>query len=179
MDAPQPSAFLRRVIDRIPRGRALDLAAGDGRNALPLALRGDRVVGIDRSRDALRSARQKAATVGVHIDLIQADLDQYPLPEARFDAVLNFRYLQRSLVPAMRRAVLPGGVVVFETFLVDQLALGHPRNPDYVLAHNELLRLFAGFRVLVYEEGRFELDSGPVFLARLLAERERRDGVMD
>ena len=170
-EMPAPSEFLVAVADRLPRGLVLDVAMGEGRNALFLASRASSVVGIDLSMASLLKARRAAASVGSVVHAIQADLEQYPLPAARFDVVMNFRYLQRSLVPSLRRALRPGGMVIFETFLVDQLQLGHPRNPAFVLEHNELLSLFSGLRVLFYEEGRFELRSGPVYLARLLAQR--------
>jgi SAM-dependent methyltransferase len=165
-----PSAFLCAVASRLPHGRVLDVACGSGRNARFFLARGDRVIGIDRARDALVKARAGAADSP--LGLIQADLEEFPLPAARFDVVVNIRYLQRSLAPQLRRALRPGGVLVFETFLREQLALGHPRNPDFVLAHNELLRLFQGMRVLHYDEGLFEDEGGRVFLARLLAENE-------
>ncbi len=171
MEPRPPSEFILAVADRIPRGRVLEVAMGEGRNAIFFAERGDAVVGIDRSFPALQAARRAAAARGREIQTIQADLEEYPLPRCRFDAVVNVRYLQRSLVPSLKASLRPGGVVVFESFLVDQLQLGHPRNPDFTLQHNELLRLFADLRVLSYEEGRFELTKGPVYLARLLAQR--------
>jgi SAM-dependent methyltransferase len=164
------SAFLRQVADRLPPGRALDVACGRARNALFLLERGMRVVGIDRSRDSLLAARE-AAHGDARLLLVQADLESFPLPRDRFDVVLNVRYLQRSLVPALRRAVRPGGVVVFETFLVEQLALGHPRNPDFVLRHGELRRLFEGFEILHDSEGLVRDGDGEAHLARLLARR--------
>jgi SAM-dependent methyltransferase len=166
-----PSEFIVAVADRLPRGRVLDVATGEGRNALFFAARGDRVVGIDRSHEALMAARRAAATCGLRLDLVCADLEEYPLPRACFDVVVNCRYLQRSLVPAMVQTVRPGGVVVFETFLIDQLEFGHPRNPAFLLQHNELLRLFADLRVLYYEEGQFESGGRPAHLARLVAQR--------
>lgn len=166
----QPSSFLRAVSDRLPCGRVLDVACGAGRNARVFVERGDRVVGIDRSHASLVEAR-RALDEAANLALVQADLESYPLPEGVFDTVANFRYLQRSLVPRLRRALRPGGAIVFETFLVDQLALGHPRNPEFVLQHNELLALFAGFRILHYEEGSFPDGDGRAHLARLLALR--------
>lgn len=169
-DVRPASSFLRAIEARLPHGRVLDVACGAGRNALFFLARGDSVVGIDRSAESLQRARE-AAGPAARLELIQADLETYALPEAAFDVVLNVRYLQRSLVPALRRAARPGGVVVFETFLVEQLELGHPRNPDFVLAHNELLRLFEGFRILHYEEGRCDDGGEAAHLARLLAQR--------
>lgn len=169
-DVRPPSAFLRALEARLPHGRVLEVACGSGRNLLFFLARGDAVVGIDRSAESLQRARA-AAGPSARLELIQADLESYQLPEAAFDVVVNVRYLQRSLVPALRGAVRPGGVVVFETFLVEQLELGHPRNPDFVLAHGELLRLFDGFRILHYEEGLCGNGGDRAYLARLLAER--------
>jgi SAM-dependent methyltransferase len=167
----EPSDFLTAVSARLPHGRVLDVACGSGRNARFFTARGDRVIGIDRSHESLLQA--KAA--GPELQTLEADLECFPLPESAFDVVLNVRYLQRSLAPALARALRPGGVLVFETFLVDQLERGHPRNPAFVLQHNELLGLFPGLRVLHYEEGLFRDGDGETWLARLLAERRRSD----
>jgi len=171
MSASAPSDFLRAVAARLPHGDVLDLACGSGRNALLFLARGDRVVGIDREATSLARARAAAGGAAT-LHLLQADLEHWPLPRGRFDVVLNFRYLQRSLAPAIVAALRPGGALVFETFLVEQLQLGHPRNPDFVLRHNELLHLFRDLRVLHYEEGLFRDGDREAHLARLLATRE-------
>ena len=64
-----------------------------------------------------------------------------------------------------------GGAVVFETFIRDQQQLGHPRNPAFLLERGELAVHFSDFEQLSYEEGRVETESGPAFLARMLARR--------
>ncbi len=166
----EPSEFLVAVAHHLPPGWALDVAMGFGRNSLFLARRGYRVLGIDCCAEGVQATREIAAAERLRFEGIVADLEQYPLPRERFDVVLNIRYLQRSLVPSIRTALRPGGCVVFETFLIEQLQYGHPRDPEFTLQHNELLELFRGFRILRYEEGRFELSRGPAYLARLLAE---------
>ena len=85
--------------------------------------------------------------------------------------VLNFNYLQRSLVPQIKRTRRPGGWVIFETYLTDQSKIGPPISPDYLLLHNELLDFFRDFRVLYYSEGKFlQLGEGE-FRAGLLAQK--------
>jgi tellurite methyltransferase len=173
----EPSGFLTEIFQNdpgsTPRGAALDIATGKGQNAIFLAERGFDVVGIDISPIALAEAQRWAKEKSLAIAWQQADLEQIELPPARYDLVLNFNYLQRSLVPQIKQTLKPGGRVIFETYLIDQQAIGHPSNPSYLLAHNELLDLFRDFRVLYYREGRFLQSGKSAFLAGLLAQKKR------
>ena len=154
-----PSSFLRQIFQshawRIQPGKALDIATGKGRNALFLAEKGFSVEAVDNSDAALQEGRRAAQEKGLPVTFRQADLDSTELPEAAYDLILNFNFLQRALIPKMKKALKLGGHVVFETYLIDQRVLGHPRNPAYLLGHNELLELFRDFRVLYYREGKF------------------------
>jgi len=165
-----PSDFLVAHAERI-RGRVLDLAAGNGRNALFLARRGNAVDAIDISFTGLRTARATADAERIELHVVQADLECFPLPVARYDAAINIRYLQRSLFEPLQKAVKPGGIVLFETFLVGQQAFGHPRNPAFMLQHDELPRAFANCEILFYSEGLVENADGRAYVARLLARR--------
>ena len=173
--AEQPASFLREVIEsdswEIPRGRALDIACGKGRNALFLAERGFEVVAIDVSPVALREGQQHASGKPLTITWQQADLESIALPEESFDVVINFKYLQRSLIPQLKAAVKRGGFFIFETFLIDQQTMGHPSNPDYLLRHNELLNFCRDLRVLLYREGKLREGSDPSFRAGILAQK--------
>ncbi len=170
----EPSRFLREIFEAgswpLPKGRALDIATGKGRHALFLAERGFEVVGIDISPIALETARRTAQQQSLAIDWQEADLEHIEFPKGHYDLVLNFDYLQRSLVGQIKKTLKPGGWVIFETFLIDQQTIGHPKNPEYLLRHNELLELFRDFRVLYYREGRFPQSGG--FRAGLLAQKK-------
>ena len=145
--------------------RALDVAMGRGRHAVPLALAGFDTFGVDVRFDAVRDATLAAEAAAVRVHGWCADLTQHPLPSARFDLIVVTRYLQRDLFPALRAAVRPGGVVLYETFTTAQRALGWgPASPDHLLEPGELLRSFEGFEVLFYEEV-----SAPEAVARLAA----------
>lgn len=172
-----PSEFLREIFDsgwwQIPPGRALDLATGKGRNALFLAQRGFDVVAIDVSAVALEDARKVAEARSLHVFWRQENLETLKLPEDCYDLVVNFNYLQRSLVPQIKTALKIGGHVIFETFLVDQRVIGHPKNPAYLLEHNELLQRFREFRVLYYREGKMAERGGGAFRAGILAQKPR------
>jgi 2-polyprenyl-3-methyl-5-hydroxy-6-metoxy-1,4-benzoquinol methylase len=174
-EADQPSAFLREIIEseawQVGHGTALDIACGKGRNALYLAQRGFTVTALDISMVALEEARRRARRQELQIDWQQSDLETNGLVAGDFDLIINFNYLQRSLLAPIRQAVKPGGHVIFETYLVDQAAIGHPKNPNYLLRHNELLASFEGFRVLFYREGKFSDGNAAAFRAAIFAQR--------
>jgi SAM-dependent methyltransferase len=161
--AQEPSAFLIQILTsdswEVPPGRALDIACGQGRNALFLAERGFGVTAVDISPVALAEARRRALARSLTVSWQIADLAQIELPPDQYDLIINFNYLQRSLIPQILSALKVGGHVIFETYLIDQQEIGHPKNPDYLLGHNELLNRFRACRVLCYREGKF-LDGG-------------------
>ena len=152
------SPFIVEWIERLApgggsRSRALDVAMGRGRHALPLARSGFRTFGVDIQFDAVQDAVASAKAAGVAIHAWCADLTRHPLPQARFDVVVVARYLQRDLFPAVQAAVVPGGVVLYETFTTAQRVLGTgPTSPDHLLEPGELAGRFNTFDVLFYEE---------------------------
>ncbi|MBI2985494.1 MAG: class I SAM-dependent methyltransferase [Deltaproteobacteria bacterium] len=170
-----PSPFLQQVFAssawRIQPGKVLDIATGKGRNAAFLAERGFQVEAVDISEVALEQARKAAGEKGLSIIFRQADLDTVELPEAAYDLILNFNFLQRSLIPKVRKALKLGGHIVFETYLIEQRVLGHPRNPAHLLGHNELLELFRDFRVLYYREGKFVESGQEAYRAGLFGQK--------
>jgi SAM-dependent methyltransferase len=165
--------FLRKHIDLLPPGRALDIATGEGRNAVFLAQHGFQVDAVDISEVGLEKARKLARKAGLRIRTIPADLDIYPIPEEHYDLIANFYFLDRSLISKIRGGLKKGGRVIFETYLIEQRDLGTkgPRNPKYFLKHNELLRMFKGFRILLYREGIFTEDRRKKAVASLIAEK--------
>ena len=70
--------------------------------------------------------------------------------------IVCFNYLQHSLIPQIKDGLRKGGIIVYETFIVDQAQFGKPKNPDYLLKQNELLNLFRDFHCLRYREGIIE-----------------------
>ena len=153
-----PAGFLTANRDLLPPGgKALDLAMGAGRNAVYLAKEGFEVEGIDISAEAVARAISLAGREGVSISTVIADLENgYKLPPAAFDLIVCFYYLHRPLIPEIREALRPGGVVVYETYNCDQAEWGLPKNPDHLLKHNELLNMFCDYRILRYREGVIE-----------------------
>jgi tellurite methyltransferase len=165
----EPAQFLVENIELLPKGRALDVAMGGGRNAIYLARMGFEVEGVDLSAEAVRSALESARRVGVTIRAQIADLEgDYCIKEDAYDVIVCFNYLQRSLIPQIKDGLRKGGMVVYETFIIDQAQFGKPRNPDYLLKYNELLDMFRDFRCLRYREG---VMPGPKAIASIVAQR--------
>lgn len=149
-----PSEFLIENLHLLPKGKVLDIAMGGGRNSVYLAQKGFDVEGIDNSQDAISMTKALAKEKGVRIAARLIDLEKDPFIKANtYDVIICFNYLQRSLFPFIRQGLRQGGIIVYETYIVDQAQFGKPKSPDHLLNHNELLYLFKDFRVLRYHEG--------------------------
>ncbi len=166
------AAFLRETLPLLPRGRAIDLAMGAGRNAVYLVAGGWRVTGLDSSHVALEKAAALARDRGIGVYwagesprefspklpgllLLQADLEHWPLPAAQFDIIVCFNFLQRSLFAPIERALRRGGMLVYESYTVEQLGFPNgPHNPNYLLRPNELRQSFGELETLFYRELR-------------------------
>jgi SAM-dependent methyltransferase len=153
----EPVRFLAENVGLLPKGRALDLAAGEGRNAVFLAQKGFDVDAVDISPVGLKKAEALAGQRGVRIATIVADLGKWDPGEGRYDVVANFYYLQRDLTPKIKRALKPGGVVIYETFTVDHIGIPGARGPDkreHYLEKGELRKMFEDFEILHSSETR-------------------------
>jgi len=150
----EPATFLVENIDLLPKGRVLDIAMGDGRNTIYLANLGFEAEGVDISQENIDKAQAFAGEKGVTIKAHAVDLEKDPyIQSAAYDVIICFRYLQRSLVPYIKNGLKDGGIIVYETYTIDQLQFGKPKNPDFLLKHNELLNLFRDFHCIRYHEG--------------------------
>jgi tellurite methyltransferase len=172
--AGEAEPFLLAMLARIPRGVALDVAAGRGRNSLALAGAEMRVVAVDYSVDAMRQLAATARDAQLAIWPIVANLDSFHLKDQSFDAIVNINFLDRTLFPNFPRALRPGGVLIAETFLVDQAAIGHPRDPRFLLAHGELRALAGNLDIEEYREGCVTYPNGErAHRASILARRRK------
>lgn len=165
----EPAPFLKENVDLLPKGRALDLAAGEGRNAVFLASHGFDVDAVDISPVGLRKAEALARERGVEIRTIVADLERWDLGVERYDVVANFYYLQRDLTPKIKRALKPGGIVIYETYTMDHLGIRGargPSSPEHCLELGELRRMFDDFEVLWWSESRDRTRAVASLIAR-------------
>jgi len=142
---------------------------GRGENAIYLARMGFEVEGVDVSAEAVHNALEAAQRAGVTLKAEITDLERkYVIKEDTYDVIICFRYLQRSLIPQIKDGLRNGGMIVYETFTVDQIQFGKPKNPDYLLKPNELLDMFRDFRCLFYQEGIVDNRKA---VARIIAEK--------
>jgi SAM-dependent methyltransferase len=157
----RPNRFLVAEVAELPPGRALDLACGEGQNAIWLASRGWRVVGVDFSPIAIDKARARAAREDLDVEFVCSDLLEYaPAPES-FDLVLVL-YLH---LPAGERhvvldraveALAAGGTFVLlgHDLLNATEGVGGPSDesilytPDDIVADLRELRIETAERVL-------------------------------
>jgi len=152
-----PLKFLKEKLGILVRGKTLVLAMGEGRNAVFLAGNGFDVDGCDISEKAIEKAKLFARESGVVLNAFAADLEEYKISADQYDLITCFYYTQKSLIPQIKEGLKKGGMVMFETYSIDQLKYGKdapgPKNPAYLLKHNELLDSFGDFRILYYREG--------------------------
>lgn len=168
----KPAPFLVENVGLLPKGRVLDIAMGTGRNAIYLAGMGFDVEGVDVSAAAVTSALKMAQRSGVSIKAQVVDLeDNFHIKRGTYTVIICFNYLQRSLIPRIKDGLRKRGMIVYETFLTDQAQWGKPKNPDYLLKHNELLDMFRDFRCLRYREGLIENGKDKMAIASIVAEK--------
>jgi dihydroneopterin aldolase len=177
---PTPARFLTQQLHRLPKGKALDVAAGSGRNALYLASQGFQVDAMDRDEEAMTqlaaTAKQRnLPNLAVQMVDLERTTDVRPeFPKQEYDVIAVFFYLHRPLFPSLIESLKPNGVLIYETFTIDNyMRHRHPRRWEFCLAHNELLRLTSTLRVLSYDESEHDSspEQGAVFTARLIAQQ--------
>jgi tellurite methyltransferase len=156
-----PELWMSEMLPLLPhRGIALDVAAGRGRHSIPLAEHGLAVIAIDYSREAMRALAKVVHERRMAMWPVVANLDSFSIRNESLDLIVNVNYLDRRLFPEFRRALKRGGMLMVDTFLIDQLALGHPSNPKFMFQHRELERLLAGFQIARYDEGLRKYPNG-------------------
>jgi SAM-dependent methyltransferase len=154
----RPSAWITRFSGQVPaEGGILDLACGGGRHGRLFLELGRQVLFLDRDLAGVADLRG-----GAGAELLQADLENgspWPLPGRHFAGLVVSNYLWRPLFPHLIGATAPGGLLLYETFMLGQEKFGRPANPDFLLRRDELFEcLKADFDILAFEQGE---EPGP------------------
>ena len=161
----QPSAVVKKFANLAKGKKALDIAAGNGRNALFLAHLGFSVDAVDISDAGLKLFANRHPT----IHPICADLDDFEIPSHRYDLIINIKYLNRRLFPYIHEGLVPGGVLIFQTFLdSSNLEADQPASQEYRLGENELLHAFLSLRIIHYVESEKKKNGETACLASLI-----------
>ena len=153
MHEPPPSPWVQRFAPLIPQGgNVLDVACGRGRHARMLAGMGYRVTAADRNAEALATL---AGIEQITAQLIDLEGAHWPYATARFHGVVVTNYLHRPHFQALINVLGERGVLIYETFMSGNEALGKPSNPSFLLQPGELLERVRGqLTVLAFEQGR-------------------------
>lgn len=174
-----PSEWLVEHAALLTGGRALDVACGDGRNALYLAQLGYTVEAIDVSDVAIDALRAEITARGLTMTIAPrvVDLEREPLPAGPYEVIVVTNFLQRDLYEPLQDSLAPGGLLVFETLArchVDEL--GHSFNPEYLLAPGELARAFGRLEVVDHHEGVAQRAGHPRGVAGIVARKPAQRG---
>lgn len=157
------------------QGKALELAAGLGGNSLFLAQQGYQVSALDLSSVAMDKLKQNAAQLNLSIQTQHCDLESWVAPSDEYDVVMVSGYYQPSLFEQIGISLKPGGLVFYQTYTQLKVNDNGPSNPDFLLSEGELLRRFADFNLIAYQENRDlgELQNGLRNQAYIVARKPR------
>ena len=142
----EPSAWVTRWAALVARGPVLDVASGAGRHARFFAVRGLKVIAVDRDAQPMPEG----------ITFVKADLEDgspWPFPGQRFGGIVVTNYLHRPLLPVLAQSLAEDGVLIYETFMAGNEKFGKPSNPNFLLRPGELLQAFAGLTLAAFEQG--------------------------
>ncbi len=149
-----PNPFVVAETDALRPGRAVDLACGEGRNAIWLAERGWEVTAVDFSEVAVEKGRRLAQSRGARVEWVVADLVTYGLSSDYYDLVLVC-YLQtpeperRSIIEQARQAVAPGGTFLWIAHDLSNLerGVGGPKSPAVLCSPRDVVADLPGFEI--------------------------------
>ena len=180
----QPNALLVETVRGLPPGTALDVGAGEGRNALYLAQQGWQVTGVDVADQALAFAQARARQLGVTITTVAQDVTTYDWGRQKWDLIVISYAGGREHLAHVRQALKPGGLVVLEGFHHDAVAVyqqAHPKGglgSGVVFDTDELKKLYAsaGLKIVRYEEplGIADFSKEELRLVKLVAQKPLR-----
>ena len=152
----------------------LDLACGGGRNGLHLLEHNVPVIFLDNNQESIAALNDRITRSGKSsmASVVDKDLEKKgedPLEGLQVQGIIVCNYLHRPLVPAIKRATPPGGVVIYETFTVGQASLGRPRNPEFLLREDELETWFNEWEIIHKFQGL--VDNPRRAIANLVARK--------
>jgi tellurite methyltransferase len=168
----EPSPFLKHYVGTLRKGKAIDIAMGEGRNAVFLAQQGFQTEGIDCSPTAIQKAKKLAEEKQVSIEAKVQNLDFFLMPLMRFDSILMTYFRpQARFFSEIRRGLVLGGTFLLEAYTVEHFKTQSPPNPNIDFEEcykaNEVLSHLKEFHILYYRE----LPEGNSHLVQVIAQK--------
>ena len=157
-DLKAPNSFLANMIERLQKGKVLDIAMGEGANAVYLAKKGFTVKGFDISQVGITHAQKLAKESGVEIEAKCTDLDLYLMGLMEYDSIImtKFRPTVVRYYSELVRALKQGGTLLIDSYGVQQMGEAIGKEEAYrncYFESNEVLKNLSGLRILFYQEG--------------------------
>jgi tellurite methyltransferase len=153
LEVPEPNPRLKHLVSYLSGGMALDLACGLGANSMFLANLNYQVEAVDISEVAITYLQQQAANQNLNINAMVTDLtNEMNWKNDEFDLVVISYYLDRSLFPLVKELVKDNGYFFMETFYQSPRSEGKGVSNRFKLLPKELLREYADWTVLFFEE---------------------------
>lgn len=179
-----PNDFLVQMADRFSKtGHALDIGAGEGRNALFLASLGLGVLAVDQSAVGMQKAQRRAQERGLKLRVQAVDLQHFDAEPRSFDVVSSiFVHLPATLRAAVHRRIgvwlRPGGVFVLEAYAPDQIerGTGGPKDPALLASLADIVRELDGLEIehqaaLVRNVSEGQFHTGEASVVQVLARK--------
>ncbi len=167
-----PRAFLKENIGKLHVGKTLEIAMGEGQEAVFLASHGHQVHGFDLSQTAVNHALELAKTKDVNLEVKRTDLDLYMFGLMEYDNILmfHFRPSVERYYGELARALKQGGMLMIEAELIQNMKEIIPRGEEYrdlYFRSNEILRQLRDLTILYYREDRI----GDQYLVQCIARK--------
>jgi tellurite methyltransferase len=148
---PEPVFALSHYAHLLPpKGKALDLACGQGGNSFFLAKKGLHVDAWDVSSVVIQQISDNADTL--NIAPLAIDINEAVWPTNHYDVIAVSKFLNRDIIPQLIRALKENGLVFYQTFTTDKAQTIGPTNPEFLLNKSELLSLFSSLSPVIYHE---------------------------
>lgn len=171
----EPIASLKHFVSVLKPGKALDVAMGEGRNAVFLAEKGFQVGGVDCSTGAIEKAKKLAGEKKVTIEFKVQNLDFFLMPLMRYDTIVMTYYRPQSrFFSEIRRGLVQGGTFFMEAYTVEHLRQSKNSNPlidfDDCYRSNEVISYLRDFHLLYYKE----MKEGDAHLVQVIAQKLKK-----
>ena len=171
----EPCGFIKAYVGSLKKGKTLDVAMGEGRNAVYLASQGFQVEGLDCSPKAVEKAKKLATEKGTQIEAKAQNLDFFLMPLLKYDTLVMTYYRPVArFFSEIRRGLVQGGTFALEAYTVDHFKRQKTENPliafEDCYRPNEVLRSLKDLRIIYYKE----LQEGDSHLVQCIALKDRK-----